>query len=179
MPGSFRENILKNRAGEDLDPVSRNGMVPVLPEFVDRDRRLEFMDEEGIEGTLIFPGCLARGALDRGRGRSGAVVRRILRAVNRLSGERWGWSYRDRIYAAAIISLQDLDLALEELDRLMTDGCRVVNLVPGPVRGRSPADPCFDPFWRGSTKAGSWSHSIPPLRLTLHTGRCWMDSGSR
>jgi len=145
VPGSFRENILRNRAGEDLDPF-QGTLGPVLPEFIDRDRRLEFMDKEGIEGTLLFPGAALEGHWLTEEGDL-AQLYANLRAVNRLARERWGWSYRTRIYAAAIMSLQDLDLALEEVDRLMDDGCKVVNLVPGPVRGRSPADPCFDPFW--------------------------------
>jgi predicted TIM-barrel fold metal-dependent hydrolase len=145
VPGSFRENILRNRAGEDLDPF-QGSLGPVLPEFVDRDRRLEFMDREGIEGTLLFPGAALEGHWLAEEG-DPAQLYANLRAVNRLAGERWGWSYRGRIYSAAILALQDLPLALQELDRLMADGCKVINLVPGPVCGRSPADPCFDPFW--------------------------------
>lgn len=145
VPGSFRENILRNRAGENLDPFQGTA-GPILPEFVDRDRRLEFLDKGGIEGTLIFPGASLEGHWIADED-DPAQLYANLRAVNRLSGERWGWSYRDRIYAAAIMSLQDLELALTELDRLMAEGCKVVNLAPGPVGGLSPADPCFDPFW--------------------------------
>lgn len=145
VPGSFRENILRARAGEDLDPF-QGAMGPVLPEFVDRDRRLEFMDWEGIEGALLFPGAALESHWIAEEG-DPAQLYANLRAVNRLAGEHWGWSYRNRIFAAALMSLQDLDLALEELDRLIRDGCKLVNLVPGPVRGRSPADPGFDPFW--------------------------------
>jgi predicted TIM-barrel fold metal-dependent hydrolase len=118
----------------------------VLPEFVDRDRRLEFMDGEGIEGTLVFPGAALEGHWLAEEGDLPQLYAN-LRAVNRVSGECWGWSYRDRLFSVAILSLQDLDLALQELDRLMAEGCKVVNLAPGPVRGRSPADPCFDRFW--------------------------------
>jgi predicted TIM-barrel fold metal-dependent hydrolase len=145
VPGSFRENILRSRAGEDLDPF-QGTVGPVLPEFVDRDRRLEFMDQQGIEGTLIFPGAALEGHWLVEEDDT-AQLYANLRAVNRLSAERWGWCYRNRIFAGALMSLQDLDLALEELDRLMVDGCKLVNLIPGPVQGRSPADPCFDPFW--------------------------------
>lgn len=145
VPGSFRENILRLRAGEDIDPF-QGSVGPVRPEFVDRDRRLEFMDREGIAGILLFPGAALESdwMVDE---EDAPQLYANLRAVNRLSAERWGWSYRNRIHAAALISLEDLDLALVELDRLLADGCKVINLVPGPVRGRSPADPTFDPFW--------------------------------
>jgi predicted TIM-barrel fold metal-dependent hydrolase len=144
-PGSFRENILRLRAGEDLDPFQGSD-GPRLPEFIDRDERLAFMDREGLEAVLLFPG----GALE-----SHWIVETgdppqlyaNARAVNRTMAERWGWSYRERIFSAALLSLHDLDLALAELDRLMAEGCRVINLIPGPIGGRSPADPCFDRFW--------------------------------
>ena len=41
-PGSFRENILRLRAGEDLDPFQGSD-GPLLPEYIDRDERLAFI----------------------------------------------------------------------------------------------------------------------------------------
>ncbi len=145
VPGSFRENILRLRSGEDLDPF-QGARGPVLPEFVDRDQRLAFMDQQGIEGILLFPGAPLESHWMAEAG-DPAQLYANLRAVNRMSAEHWGWRYRDRIHSAALLSLEDVGLALEELDRVMAEGCKVVNLVPGPVRGRSPADPCFDRFW--------------------------------
>ena len=145
VPGSFRQNILRVRAGEEIDPFT-GSKGPVLPRFVDRDERLTFLDREGIEATLLFPGAsLETHWLSDEE--DPAQLFANLRAVNRVSAECWGWSYRDRIYSAALLSLSDLDRALEELDRLLAQGCKLVNLVPGPVRGLSPADPAFDPFW--------------------------------
>jgi len=145
VPGSFRENILRSRAGEDLDPFQGTA-GPVLPEFVDPDSRLEFMDQQGIEGILNFPAA----SLESHWMAENDDLPQLyanLRAVNRQSGEHWGWAYRSRIYSVALIALQDIDLALEELDRVMAEGCKVINLLPGPVQGRSPADPFFDRFW--------------------------------
>ncbi len=70
-----------------------------------------------------------------------------LRAFNRWLLEDWGFDYRNRIYAVPLLSLLDLDRALEELDWVMAQGARIVSLRPGPAFGRSPADPYFDPFW--------------------------------
>ena len=145
VPGSFKENILRNRAGEDIDPF-QGTVGPVLPRFVDRDERLAFMDREGLEGSLMFPTTPLEGHWLADVSDLPQLYAN-LRAVNRVSAEHWGWSYRDRIYSAAILSLEDLDLALVELDRLLAEGCKLVNLVPGPVSGRSPADPHFDRFW--------------------------------
>ncbi|MBK9468943.1 MAG: amidohydrolase family protein [Gammaproteobacteria bacterium] len=52
------------------------------------------------------------------------------------------------------MSLADLPHALEELERLIAEGVRLVLLTTGPVNGRSPADPYFDPFWARVQEAG-------------------------
>jgi len=52
------------------------------------------------------------------------------------------------------MSLADLPHALEELERLVAEGVRLVLLTTGPVNGRSPADPYFDPFWARVQEAG-------------------------
>ena len=160
VPGSFRDTILRLRGGEDLDPfVGQVG--PVRPDFVDRDERLAFMDREGIEGVLLFPGTPleTHWMLEDDDPKQVAAN---LRAVNRFMAEQWGWSYRDRIHSVALLDLSNLELALEELDRVMAEGCKVVNLVPGPVGGRSPADPYFDPFWSRIDES--------KLLVSLHTG---------
>jgi predicted TIM-barrel fold metal-dependent hydrolase len=70
-----------------------------------------------------------------------------LRAFNRWLDEDWGFAYRDRIFAPPLISLLDVDRALEDLEWALARGTRAIHLRPGPVAGRSPADPHFDRFW--------------------------------
>jgi predicted TIM-barrel fold metal-dependent hydrolase len=77
-----------------------------------------------------------------------------LRAFNRWVREDWGWGDDGRIFATAVISLHDLAQTLEELERLIAEGARLVLLTTGPIHGRSPADPCFDPFWARVQEAG-------------------------
>ena len=160
IPGSFRDTILRLRAGEDLDPfVGQVG--PMQPDFIDRDARLEFMDREGIEGVLLFPGT-PLGCHWMLEDEDPKQVAANLRAVNRCMAEHWGWAYQNRIHSAALLDLTHLDLALEELDRVMAEGCKVINLVPGPIGHKSPADPHFDPFWSRVNEA--------KLLVSLHTG---------
>src|SRR5205823_7871752 len=59
-PGSFRENLLRLRAGEDIDPF-HGDEAPVLPEYSDRDARLARMDDQQLEAALIFPGIAIDG----------------------------------------------------------------------------------------------------------------------
>jgi predicted TIM-barrel fold metal-dependent hydrolase len=76
-------------------------------------------------------------------------------AFNRWLDDDWGYAYRDRIFAAPLVSLLDRDRAMAELDRVLALGARVISLRPGPAFGRSPADPCFDPFWARVDEAGA------------------------
>jgi predicted TIM-barrel fold metal-dependent hydrolase len=70
-----------------------------------------------------------------------------LRAFNRWLEEDWGYGADGRLYGAPLVSLVDLAEGLAELERLIALGARFVLLTAGPVEGRSPGDPCFDPFW--------------------------------
>jgi predicted TIM-barrel fold metal-dependent hydrolase len=70
-----------------------------------------------------------------------------VRAFNRWLEEDWGYGKDGRIYSASMLSLVDLEEAMLELDRLIALGARFILLTAGPIDGRSPSDPHFDPFW--------------------------------
>jgi predicted TIM-barrel fold metal-dependent hydrolase len=105
------------------------------------------MDEQQVERALMFPpgwGLLAEAYL---QGQGAELLYDNLRSFNRWLAEDWGFAYRDRIYAPAVLSLRDLDQAVAELDRVLAAGARFIMLPAGPAYGRSPGDPYFDPFW--------------------------------
>jgi predicted TIM-barrel fold metal-dependent hydrolase len=121
------------------------------------------MDRQGLEGCMLFPGL-------------GVCVEHVMKndveqtyanvgAFNRWLEEDWGFAYKERIFAPAMMSLLELELALIELDSLLARGVRAIQLRPGPQGRRSPADPMFDPFWARVEEAD--------LLVTLHQS----DSG--
>ena len=75
-------------------------------------------------------------------------------AFNRWLDDDWGYAHKNRIFAAPLVSLVDVDRACRELDRVLALGARVVSLRPGPAAGRSPADPHYDAFWARINEAG-------------------------
>jgi hypothetical protein len=77
-----------------------------------------------------------------------------IRSFNRWVKEDWGWGADGRIFSTALMSLADLPQALAELERLIADGVKLVQITTGPIDGRSPADPHFDPFWARVQEAG-------------------------
>jgi predicted TIM-barrel fold metal-dependent hydrolase len=133
-----------------LSPI--NGLA--VPEFVDKRARLAKMDEQGVERCLMLPtaGVGIEPQLCEPAHRD--VLYPTVRAFNRWLEEDWGYGTEGRIYGAPLISLADVGQGVAELDRLIALGSRFVCLMAGPIDGRSPGDPFFDPFWARCAEAG-------------------------
>lgn len=148
----------KNTAGQDvrtlfgdLDPLSEH------PEYQDRDARLAVMDDQGVDAAFFFP-TLAVGMQQALSHDTEALVT-AFGAFNQWIHEDWGFAYQDRIFAAPVISLADVDAAVGEVERALDRGARMVCMVPGPVPtadggSRSPAMPEYDPVWARINEAG-------------------------
>jgi predicted TIM-barrel fold metal-dependent hydrolase len=140
--GSLREMLRSMKGGATADSATTE---PMQPAYQNRDARLAKMDEQGIEAALLFPTL-------------GVCVEHFMKhdveqmyanfhAFNRWLDDDWGFNFDDRIFAPPLLSLLDVDRAVEELEYVLECGARVVALRPGPAFGRSPADPHFDRFW--------------------------------
>jgi predicted TIM-barrel fold metal-dependent hydrolase len=129
--------------------------------------RVELMDRQGIEATLMFPstGVTIANAI----GHHPELLAAHMRAFNRWLSETWSFDYKHRIFSPAVIDLADAHAAVAELDRVMNEGARAIQILPGPALwatanspGRSPADPVYDPFWARVNEAR--------LLVCLHLG---------
>jgi predicted TIM-barrel fold metal-dependent hydrolase len=161
-PGAMKA-FLRGESDEGGNP----SLAPIdglaVPEFVDRRARLAQMDAQGVEACLMLPtaGVGVEPQLRQPRHRDALYP--SLRAFNRWLEEDWGYGADGRIYGAPLLSLADLGEALAELDRLVARGARFVVVTCGPIDGRSPADPHFDPFWARLQETGTI--------LVYHIGR--------
>jgi predicted TIM-barrel fold metal-dependent hydrolase len=158
VPGSLKEKLKRLKSGsDDMSAVYQ----PVQPEHLDRDRRLAALDAQNVEGCLMFCNLALYAE---------AYVRRAdqlyanLNGFNRWQEDTWGFAYRDRIFATPVISMLDLDRAVEQAEWSIEHGARVVTLRPGPQQGRSPSDPYFDPFWARLDEAR--------IRVAYHITEC-------
>jgi len=72
-------------------------------------------------------------------------------AFNRWLEDDWGYAYQERIFAAPMLTLVDVDAAVAELERVLHADARVVCVKGGPAHAptglTSPADPRYDRFW--------------------------------
>ncbi|MEA3218651.1 MAG: hypothetical protein QOJ19_4807, partial [Acidimicrobiia bacterium] len=149
-PGSLREmmrNIKKAGMLDESNPV----VGPPERSWFQRDARIELMDRQDIEATLLFPstGVVVEPTFQGNK----EILYANYRAFNRWLEEDWGLGADRRIYGAPLISLLDVDEAVRELEWALDRGCRVINLTAGPAYGRSPGDPYFDPFWARMNEA--------------------------
>lgn len=166
-PGAL-EDYFRGRNTEGIDMKTMFGELEPIedhPEYRDRDARVELLDEQGMEGALLFPtlGVGMQEALKR----DVPALHAAFEAFNRWLDEDWGFDRGDgRLYAAPMLTLADPDRAVAELERVLDAGARILVMVPGPVPTGdgyvSPAHPDFDPFWARLNEAG-----IP---LALHAG---------
>lgn len=126
-----------------------------IPAFREPASRLELMDEQGLDRTIMFP-TLASLVEERLRD-DPALIHRVIHALNEWLYETWQFNYEDRIFTTPVITLPFVDQAIEELEWVVERGARVVLIRPAPVPGlrgsRSFGLPEFDPFWEKVVEA--------------------------
>jgi predicted TIM-barrel fold metal-dependent hydrolase len=142
-PG-YMEHLLTGHAPMDW---TEDGLISAreYPEMMYRQQRLPALDRHGLEAAVMIP-TAATFIEWEFRDQIPALCAN-LRSFNRWIEEEWGFGEDSRIFGVPMITLLDLDWAIEELERVAQLGCRLVSLMVGPVADRSPADPKFDPWW--------------------------------
>ena len=168
-PGSLDEYFRgRNASAKDIRALFGE-LEPIHPEYRDRDARLRVMDEQGLDGCLLFP-TLGVGMEESLAGDPPALVA-AFGAFNRWLEDDWGYAYRERIFAAPMLTLVDVDAAVAELDRVLQADARIVCVKGGPAHTptglTSPADRRFDPFWGLVNESG--------VTVGIHSG----DAGYR
>jgi predicted TIM-barrel fold metal-dependent hydrolase len=145
-PGSLRARLRGDAQPDEPDVDDSYASDPKA--------RLDMMDKQGIEATLMFPS-------------TGVTIENLLRddpelllahvrAFNRWLAESWSFNFEHRIFSPAMISLVDPDEAVTQLEFALDHGARAIQMLPGPaVWGRSPADPVYNQFWARVQEAGA------------------------
>lgn len=148
-PGA-QEDYYRNGNPEGLSMREIYGKpIPAPEAFRSPAARLELMDEQQLERTLMFP-TLASLLEERMR-EYPEVTHAVIHALNEWMNETWSFNYQDRIFSTPVITLPIVERAIEELEWVVERGAKVVLIRPAPVPthggSRSMALPEFDPFW--------------------------------
>jgi predicted TIM-barrel fold metal-dependent hydrolase len=167
-PGSL-EDYFRGRNTEGIDMKTMFGDLEPLsshPGYRNRDARLQLLDEQGMDGALLFP-TLGVGMQEALR-RDLPALHAAFTAFNSWLDEDWGFDRGDgRLFAAPMIAFADPQKAEAEVERVLGMGARILVTVPGPVPDGddgyvSPGHPRFDRIWALIAEAG-----VP---LALHAG---------
>jgi predicted TIM-barrel fold metal-dependent hydrolase len=168
-PGMFLNRLNPYR---NLDEEERKELIRKFKQqeaaWGDRDLRLALMDEQGIHAALMFPGHVL--SLEYEFQTDVDAIHANATAYNRWVYDEVGYAYQDRMFLPAYIPLADVELAVAEVERVISEGARVVGFVTGHAHGgrdnvlggRSIADPVFDPVWARIDEAR--------IRVATHVG---------
>ncbi|GAA0936682.1 amidohydrolase family protein [Actinocorallia libanotica] len=131
--------------------------MKAIPAFREPGPRLELMDEQGVQRTLMFP-TLASLLEERMRD-DPDLTHAVVHSLNQWLDEVWSFNYKDRIYTTPVITLPIVEKAIEELEWVLERGARAILIRPAPAFGlrgpRSFALPEFDPFWKLVQESGT------------------------
>ncbi|MGD9793283.1 MAG: amidohydrolase family protein [Acidimicrobiia bacterium] len=147
-PGSLKEMLRQMASG---NPDEAYEPEPMRAEWIERAPREALMDTFGVEKAILFPAGMGMGA-EHYIADTPAMYANM-NSFNRWYDETWGFA-GPRIYAAPIVSLRDLDSAIDMAEFAIDRGAKFVFLPTGPVNGRSPGDTYFDPVWSRLDEAG-------------------------
>jgi predicted TIM-barrel fold metal-dependent hydrolase len=161
-PGSLKEMLRQMASG---NPDEAYSPEPMRPEYLDRDLRLKTMDAQGVEKAVLFPSAMALSVENYVKNIPAAYAN--VHSFNLWFDEEWGFNRDGRLFAPALLSLRDLDLAIAETEHILAQGAQLVLLPTGPVDGSSPGDPYFDPIWSRLNEAGA--------TVTFHIMENWYN----
>ena len=142
-----------------LDPDIRH---PMNEGASDPEVRLRDMDEMGVDQTFLYPTWFAEGYhLIKDPDTAYALAR----AYNDWMTD-FCQTAPDRLFAAAMLPLQNMDFALEELNRVSKIPCfRGVFIRPMFIEGRYFTHPYYNPLWEAleSLNVTAAAHPTPGL----------------
>ena len=155
-PGAMEDYYRKgNPEGKSRRAIFGEPMRSI-PAFREPGPRVELMDEQGVDRTLMFPTLAS--LLEERMKDDPLLTHAAIHALNEWLYETWQFDYADRIFTTPVITLPIVERAIEELEWVVERGARVVLIRPAPVPGyrgsRSFGLPEFDPFWAKVVEAG-------------------------
>jgi predicted TIM-barrel fold metal-dependent hydrolase len=143
----WRPGMTWDAIGE-LDPNTRH---PMTEGASDPQARLADMDAMGVDQTLLYPTWFAEGFF---LVRDPDVARALARAYNDWVAD-FCKTAPNRLFAAAILALQNMDFALEELERVARiSSFRAVFIRPMFVEGRYLNHTYYEPLWAELERLG-------------------------
>lgn len=139
-PGKLHEWLRAMKEGKaDIDLH-----VPKTPDMMYPADRVKLLDQWDVRSSILFIGNMitAISFLDKP-----GPAYEVLNAYNHWMLDQWTFNYHDRIYAAPIVTLADVDKACDQVKWAVANGAKLILMPMGPYNGKAPAHPDHDKFW--------------------------------
>jgi len=159
-PFPVASGFAAGRSGEDLKEFMSQGYEAARPSGWDPVERIRDQELDGIDAEVLYPtlGMVLFSMPD-------AQLQRACFAVyNDWLAEFCRHDAR-RLYGVGLISLEDVSLAVEDVERIAGQGMRGAMIWGSPPEDRPYGDRIYDPFWQAVSE-----HRMP-VSLHIITGR--------
>ena len=137
-PGAWTEYFRGNNPeGKSLRELAAPIRCP--EEFRRPDLRLQLMDEQGIDGCVLFP--TTAGLLEEHMKADLELTHAVVHAYNQWLLEDWTFDYEGRIIPTPVVTLPDIGKAVEELEWCLDRGAKTVLIRPAAAPARAGSAP--------------------------------------
>lgn len=170
LPAEYRRRLrdsdgpvrIEDRDGEPF-VVHTTGSYPLSPGFRDVDARLSWMDENGVDTTLLSNSTPNPNEGPFSVAESNELVRAINDGYARLEDE-----YPERFGGLGLLPLRDPEAAIEEIDRIANDLELAGVTLPTALRGEKLSKPELEPVFDKLDDSGLTAF-VHPARNELST----------
>ena len=157
------------RSGEELAAFQDKGYEAARPSGWDPAARLEDQALDGIDAEVLYPTLgMKLFAMENEDG--GELQRACFRAYNSWLAEYCAHAPQ-RLVGIGLVSLEDLELAVRDVEEIAKQGMRGLMIWGAPPPDRPFDDPAYDRFWAAAADAGL------PVSLHIIAGRGRTSSG--
>jgi len=148
-------SVMAGKKVEDFSPKAAR-FSEMLPGCYDPKKRLEDMDRDGVQASVLFPTVPGMAGTLFAQARDKELALRCLRAYNDWLADSWCAANPQRLIGQVIVPLWDVDLAVAEFQRGMMLGHKSLSFPNAPETLGLPglADPHWEPLWSAVEEAG-------------------------
>ena len=138
-PGKLHEWLQAMKEGKEIDLF-----VPKTADMLEPGARVRKLDEWNVRSSIMYMGNMIT-AISYLTDIEAAY--RVLDSYNHWLRDHWSFNYRDRIYQAPVVTLENVELACQQVRWIISEGARCILMPMGPFNGKAPAHPDHDLFW--------------------------------
>ncbi len=136
------------RSGEELKEFMKQGYEAARPSGWDPAERMKDQEIDGVDAEILYPtlGMPIFSMLD------GDLQRACFHVYNDWVAEYCRYEPK-RLYGIGLISLEDIDAAVEDVESIAKQGMRGAMIWGAAPEERPYSDRAYDPFWQAASEA--------------------------